>query len=423
MLAAAGLAVGLASSLFARPAYGADDEGKKDEPSADAEKKPADEKNSDEKGNGKKRLEDATRKRASVETAGYIDTNNVAVLTPSVSASVENVTAGASLKGSYLVDVVSAASPDIVSTASRRWQEVRQAGSLGGAYKPHEFGVNAAASFSNEPDYLSYGGGGGISQDFDEKNWTLTLGFGYSKDTIGRHGTPLSVFSREVNRESIQGGAAWVVNPSTLASAALDLVFENGDQSKPYRYIPMFAPSVAAQAPLGASIDWVTANRQPERPLEQLPLSRRRAALSIRLAHRFDGSTLKLDERAYYDSWGLFASTSDVRWIFDVTRRFNIGPHARFHVQNAVSFWQRAYAEATAPRWNLPEFRTGDREMGPLWTATGGLGMALFVGGASEPSTWAVRLQVDGMYTSFLDDLYVTQRSGTITTLVLEAEL
>jgi hypothetical protein len=60
----------------------------------------------------------------------YADTDHVFVETPSISAAVTNPTAGWSVGGQYLVDVVSAASVDIVSTASRRWQEVRQEGSL-----------------------------------------------------------------------------------------------------------------------------------------------------------------------------------------------------------------------------------------------------------------------------------------------------
>jgi hypothetical protein len=56
--------------------------------------------------------------RARLETSGYWDTNAVAVLSPSVSGSVASPTAGWNIGGSYLVDVVSAASPDIVSAAS-----------------------------------------------------------------------------------------------------------------------------------------------------------------------------------------------------------------------------------------------------------------------------------------------------------------
>src|SRR5208283_3657207 len=144
------------------------------------------------------------------------------VLTPSINAGIDNVS-GASLTGSYLVDVVSAASADIVSTASNRWQEVRQAGGLGAQYKPHDFGVGVGGSVSSEPDYLSYGFFATAVKDFDEKNWTLNFGFGYSHDTAGRCGdngqcTPFSVFSRDLQRSTFNGGIAWVVDRASLAS-------------------------------------------------------------------------------------------------------------------------------------------------------------------------------------------------------------
>ncbi|HEX4515037.1 MAG TPA: DUF3570 domain-containing protein, partial [Polyangiaceae bacterium] len=169
-----------------------------------------------------------------------------------------------------------------------------------------------------------------------------------------------------------------------------------------------------------------TANRLPERPLEQTPLSKRRIALTARLAHRFDGSTLKLEERLYGDTWGLFASTTDARWIFDVGKRVGIWPHVRFHGQTAVSFWKRAYVSGenvAAPGWDLPVFRTGDRELGPLWTATGGGGLYVYLGSAAEPQKTRLSFSIDGMFTSFLDDLYITQRSGLISSVTLEMEL
>src|SRR6516165_2766653 len=100
--------------------------------------------------------EDPTTKRASMEFAGYNDSDHVTVLTPSIALGIEN-TSGASLHATYLVDIVSAASVDIVSTASTRWKEVRHAGTLEAEYKPHDFGVSIGTSVSSEPDYLSYG--------------------------------------------------------------------------------------------------------------------------------------------------------------------------------------------------------------------------------------------------------------------------
>jgi hypothetical protein len=371
--------------------------------------------------------EDTARKRASLEMAAYNDSDHVTVFTPSVKVGVDN-TSGASLSGSYLVDVVSAASVDIVSTASQRWQEVRQAGDLSGEYKPHDFGVGVGGSVSREPDYLSYGGFVTLTKDFDEKNWTITGGYGYSHDTAGRCGadgvcTPFSVFARELDRGSFNGGLSWVVDAASLASVSMDVIIENGDQSKPYRYIPMFSPAVAGAVPRGAPIGWVNAYRLPERPLEQLPLELHRAALTGRYAHRFDGSTVRLEERVYDDDWGLVASTSDARWIVDLGQRFELWPHIRFHGQSAVTFWKRAYVSGSLSGWDLPEYRTGDRELGPLVTLGAGLGARAYLGSKGRPEQFALQLAWDGMYTSFLDDLYVTDRTAMLGALTFLGEL
>jgi hypothetical protein len=376
---------------------------------------------------GEKSVEDTSSKSASVEFAAYNDSDHVTVFTPSVRFGIDNVS-GASLDGTYLVDVVSAASADIVSTASSRWEEVRQAATLSAQYKPHDFGVSLGGSISSEPDYLSYGAFANVVKDFDEKNWTATFGYGFGHDTIGRCGaggacTPFSVFSRTLQRGSFNAGLAWVVDRASLASLTMDVVIENGDQSKPYRYIPMFSPAIAPTVAKGASIDWVNANRLPERPLEQLPLERHRGSLTARYAHRLDASTVRLEERLYDDDWGLVASTTDGRWIFDLGRRFAVWPHVRFHGQSSVTFWQLAYVSASATGWNLPEYRTGDRELGPLVTFEGGGGVRWYLGSDAEPEKWMLQLTGDGMATSFLDDLYLTSRTAILGALSFQGQM
>ncbi|HEY5241952.1 MAG TPA: hypothetical protein VIJ22_10820, partial [Polyangiaceae bacterium] len=54
-------------------------------------------------------LEDTSTKHAALEFAGYSDSDHVSVVTPSMTAGIDNVS-GASLNASYLVDIVSAAS-------------------------------------------------------------------------------------------------------------------------------------------------------------------------------------------------------------------------------------------------------------------------------------------------------------------------
>ena len=423
LLAVAALLVATGGVSTAAAADSSDD----DQTSTDRDEKTE----SKPKKGAEKAPEDTAIKRIGTELAGYIDSDHVSVLTPSINGAIENVS-GASINASYLVDVVSAASADIVSTASNRWQEVRQAGGLGAQYKPHDFGVGLGGSVSSEPDYLSVGFFATVVKDFDEKNWTLNFGYGYSHDTAGRCGdngqcTPFSVFSRPLQRGSFNAGISWVVDRASLASLTADLIIENGDQSKVYRYIPMFSPDVvSAGVPLGASADWVNANRLPERPLEQLPLARRRFAITGRYAHRYESSTLRLEERLYDDDWGLFASSTDARWIFDLGKRFALWPHARFHAQKAVSFWERAYISGpggpNGDAWNLPLYRTGDRELGPLWTLEGGGGLKWYLGSDAEPRTWQLGFSADAMYSSYLDDLYISSRAGYLGALTLEVE-
>jgi hypothetical protein len=357
--------------------------------------------------------------RATTEVGGYIDSTATSVLTPSIGLLVENPTAGWGVSGRYLVDIVSAASPDIVSTASPHWTEIRNAGNLGFRYKPGTFGVAVNASTSYTPDYLSVSAGGQLTQDLDEKNLTLVAGYGYGHDTIGVSRTPFSVFSHTLAYHSIQAGVSRIVNPSLVIGLYGDVVIENGDQSKPYRYIPIFTPAAAANIPVGASPTLVASTRLQEKPLEQLPLERERYALTARLAWRGDnGTTLRAEERGYVDTWGLKASTTDVRYFIDLSRRWTIWPHARFNIQNSVSFWKRAYTANGLG--DLPALRTGDRELSSLFTAGGGGGVRVALGKAGFVDDLVLTTTIDAFYTSFADTIYVRERLSALAATALE---
>ena len=356
---------------------------------------------------------------ASSDVTAYADTDHVYVVTPSIGGSVAKPSAGWSIAGRYLVDVVSAASVDIVSTASRRWEEVRQAGTIDAAYKPGAIGVLASGAVSSEPDYASFAGGVAITQDVFDKRVTWLLGVTYGHDVAGRTGTAFSVFSHPLDKGGAKAALTFVLGPATLLSIGTDVIVESGDPSKVYRYVPMFAPGTSL--PRGASIDVVTNARLSDRPLEQLPLSRDRFALSALLAHRFRESTLRIDERMYVDSWGLKATTTDVRYRYDLSRRVEIGPHVRIHAQTSVDFWQRGYV--LSPGNDFPALRTGDRELGPLLGITGGARIRIGLGSSAQPKSWIIGFDWNLTHTQFLDDIYITHRLSTIGALTLETEL
>lgn len=130
------------------------------------------------------------------EVSGYVDDDHVAVVTPGVYATVTQPTDGWSVGGSFLVDVVTAASSDIVATASPRWTETRYVPGANGSMKFGDFTTGVHASASIEPDYLALGAGISASADLVQKTVTPTLSYDFGFDISGRSGTSYSTFAR-----------------------------------------------------------------------------------------------------------------------------------------------------------------------------------------------------------------------------------
>ncbi|MEZ4443235.1 MAG: DUF3570 domain-containing protein [Polyangiaceae bacterium] len=355
------------------------------------------------------------------EVAGYHDTMSVDVVSPSVHGNMEHVTGGWGLGASFLVDVVTAASVDIVATASPRWQEVRYAPALNGHVKfAEDWDIAAYANVSKEPDYLATSFGAVGSVELSDKMIVPSLGYEFSYDINARAHTSWSTFNTKIARHAITAGVGLVLTKATFGSINTTTVVETGDTSKPYRHIPMFSAENAPLVGKGTVVDTVNLYREPERPLEQLPKSRKRFAVSFGLNHRFASSTLRVSERLYADSWGVKATTTDARFMWDVLKELTIWPHGRLHAQTGASFYQLAYVvERTADGISIPAIRTGDRELGPLVGLTGGAG-ARYAFGAER--NLGVSFNGDIIYTLFLNHLFVKQRLGYFGALGFDAE-
>jgi hypothetical protein len=357
-----------------------------------------------------------------LELSAYHDSEHVDVVTPALATSIESPTGGWGVNGSFLVDVVTAASADIVANASPRWRETRYVPSLGGHKKVGDADLNLRGTVSREPDYLATSVGGGASIDLRQKTITPSLNYEFSYDISGRAGTPFSVFSHHIIRHGIAAGSTFVLDKATFFAASFTAVLETGDTSKPYRYVPMFSPADTPNVPVGLSVEGVNQNRLSIRVLEQLPTARQRWAVAGLLAHRFSSSTVRVEERLYIDNWGLKASTTDAQYLVDLGERVRIWPAIRANFQSAVSFWQLAYTARPAksgPGFEVPALRTGDKELGPLVGITGGGGARFALG---EKKLWAISVAGNVHYTHFLDHLYIIDRLGFFGATTLEAD-
>lgn len=360
--------------------------------------------------------------KAGTQVSTYSDTNHVYVISPEVDANVSSPTQGWNVGGNFLVDVISAASPDIVSEASPPYTEQRYAGGLNGGYKYKIYSAQAQGNYSQEPDYISRGGGIALQADLNDKLITPRIGGNFNHDSIGRGPNN---FISTLDTTEIEAGVTLVLSPTSLLLISGTAQFERGDQSKPYRYVPMFDPNlVAPYVRPGESVDIVNQVRLPVRPVEQLPDARDRYAIGARFAHRFGSATLRIEQRLYTDSWALKATTTDARYVLDFGHHLELWPHVRFNAQTGANFYQLAYSAATDANGNLiiPLYRTTDRELSPLVSATGGGGAHYILSSPDAKTIFGISLQADAMYTKYFNSLFITQRTAGYATLGFDAE-
>lgn len=362
-----------------------------------------------------------------LEFSGYTDNTAVQVLSPAINAGVASPTSGWNIGGSYLVDVVSAASPDIVSMASPPFKETRHAGSLGGGYKIDNVLLGLNSNVSREPDYLSITGAGNVAIELSDKLVVPRFGYALQKDTIGIRNTPFSNFKRDFANHTIEGGVTFVMSPTTLLVTGISLQIERGEQSKLYRFVPMFAPDIAGQVRAGESIESINAARLNIRPRENLPRSRERFAVGARLNHRLTASsTIRAEERLYVDSWGIKASTTDARYLIDLNDRFRVWPHVRFHAQSGTNFYQRAYVagfDTDEAFLVIPKYRTGDRELSPMLSLTLGAGTRIGLNSERANIHYAVVVSGEMMYSQYFDSIFIVSRTAWYGTVGLDVEL
>ncbi len=363
--------------------------------------------------------------RVAGDLSGYSDTNSVAVYTPALNLSLVSPTAGWNVGGNFLLDAVTAASPDIVSSASPPFEEFRYAGGVTGGYKPGLFGAQASLSSSSSPDYVSYTTSGRLTVDLFDKLVTPTVGYSYSYDRVGRgpnnYLNDFNPLKGYIHTHEIEAGITFVLSPTAVLVVGGTLSIERGDGSQPYRYVPMFDPeNVAPFVPTGATVDLVNRTRLPIRPLEQIPTERDRFAVGARYNKRLGtNTTFRIDQRFYNDTWGLKASSTDSRYMVDLSRNLRVWPHGRVHAQTDTNFYNLAYT-AIVPQANqpgggqivVPLYRTGDRELSPLITLTAGGGVRLGLGNPEGEIKYGIMLVGDVMYTRYLNSIYLTSRTA-----------
>ena len=265
-----------------------------------------------------------------------------------------------SLTAGYGVDVVSAASVDLVSAASPGgYEETRR--ELEGAIEAEilEDGrLGGGWSWSGEPDFSSHTFSLGHSQELVDRRLTLALALSYSAAEIGRSRD--ESFLRERTTRGGQGTASWVLTPIWAAELLGSVAIVEGYQSNPYRWIRLWAPDAALH---GTAVTEVV----PDRRVRSTAGARLRGRPAL---HTF--TTIGYER--YSDDWGVEAHALEARaaqGLFDELLFLSL--EARGYVQDGADFWRPRYE--TLPL--QPVLRTAEQKLGPMTTGLVGARLEL----------------------------------------------
>jgi Protein of unknown function (DUF3570) len=252
-----------------------------------------------------------------------------------------------SLVGNYYIDSISSASIDVVTTASP-YNEERKQYSFGVDYLRGNTTMRANYVSSVESDFDSTTYSFSVSQDMFGDLTTLTLGYGYGEDIVGRVGDP--TFSRDNRRQQYSVGVTQILTRDLIAALNFETATDEGFLNNPYRSVRYLDSSV----PAGYSFE-----------PELYPNTRTSNAIGIRARYFLPyRAAIEAEYRFYTDTWDVQGHTASLTYIHP-WGPFTFTVKGRYHTQTGAHFYRDLF-----PRAQATNFRGRDKELSPLTSST-----------------------------------------------------
>ena len=232
-----------------------------------------------------------------------------------------------SVSGQYYVDMVSAASVDVLATASE-YTEERTEYTLGVDYLHDDSILSLGYTNSSENDYEANTVYFSTSQEFFGGMSTVTLGYARGWDDVGVAGN--DSFNEEADRQNYQLGLSQVVTRNSLLGLDLEVVTDEGFLQNPYRQNRYIDPN-----------DPTAFLYQPER----YPETRTSFSVATRALYYLPyRASIRGEFRYFSDSWGIDAQTFELAYVHALNPRWTLEGRARYYVQDEADFYSDLYA-------------------------------------------------------------------------------
>lgn len=256
----------------------------------------------------------------------------------------KNVGPQVSLSGQYYVDSVSAASVDVLATASP-YVEERTEYTLGVDYLHEDSVMSLGFTNSSENDYEANTVYFSVSQEFFGGMSTVTMGYANGWDDVQRLGN--ETFSEEADRRNYQLGLSQVITRNSLLGVDLEVVTDEGFLQNPYRQNRYLDPN-----------DATAFLYQPER----YPETRTSTAIATRALYYLPyRASIRAEYRYFSDTWGIDAHTFELGYVHGLTDRWTLEGSVRYYTQSAAEFYSDLF-----PFGNSQTHLARDKELSSL---------------------------------------------------------
>lgn len=258
-----------------------------------------------------------------------------------------------SVNGHYYVDSVSAASIDVLATASE-YEEERTEYSVGMDYLHDKTMVSTGFTNSTENDFEANSAFLSVSQSFFGDLSTLSLAYAIGKDDVGKRE---SDFSEDVDRNIYQIGLSQVLTKNSLLGFNLEMITDEGYLNNPYRTYRYLDASNLEKG-------YSTAT-------EEYPDTRTSYAVAMRALYYLPyRASLKGEYRYFNDSWGITAHTYELAYVHPITDRWTLEGRYRYYSQTQADFYKDLF-----PFQNAEKYMGRDKELSTFsdYTIGGGI--------------------------------------------------
>ena len=255
------------------------------------------------------------------------------------------------LTGNYYVDSVSSASIDVqVISGASTYEEDRTEISGGVDYLHGNSTMSLSYTNSDESDYEANTASFGISMDMFGNMTTVTMGYSYGWDTVGRNDDP--AFSEDVDRHNYRLGISQVITKDMIFEVNYEGITDEGFLNNPYR---------AYRYDDGAG-GYLLDD-------EVYPRTRNSSAVTLRSKYYLPWRAALLGEYRYFaDSWDIDAHTVKFGYTHPLAGGWQVEGSVRHYTQTAADFYSDLF-----PFQGSQNFLARDKELSSFTSNTVGV--------------------------------------------------